>query len=88
VAAPLGETSSQRINPRHVKVSSVFLIPQIKGDSQMSTKKTKEVKFETLKPVDRERAENSPDTARSKNNAVRDSRTSLGRLMPSEIVTD
>ena len=54
----------------------------------MSTMKTKEVKFETIKPVDRERAEDSPDAARSKNNAVRDSRTSLGRLKPSEIVTD
>jgi hypothetical protein len=54
----------------------------------MSTKKTKEVKFETLKPVDRERTEESPDAARTKNNSVRDSRTSLGRLKPSEIVTD
>jgi hypothetical protein len=54
----------------------------------MSTKETKEVKFETIKPVDRERTKGSPDAARGKNNAVRDSRTSLGRLKPSEIATD
>lgn len=44
--------------------------------------------FDCVMPVDRKRPEDSPESARQKNNRSRDMRTNLGRGKPSSVVTE